>query len=67
MKKLYTCTDLQKIIGCSGKTIRHWAEILFEREYPCWLFTEEQIEILKEKIQHRPGRPGKTRSIRLQN
>ena len=37
---MYTCKQVAKKFDCSGKTIRKWAGILFEREYPCWLFSE---------------------------
>jgi len=54
---MYTCKEAAEKLGCSGKTIRKWAGILFERKYPCWLFSETQIEELKENIQPTRGRP----------
>jgi uncharacterized protein YjcR len=52
-----TCKQVSEKLNCSGKTIRKWAGILFKRNYPCWLFSEKQIEILKTHIHNKPGRP----------
>jgi len=53
----YTCKQVAKMLNCSGKTVRKWAGILFEKQFYMWLFSPEQIEELRQHIHDGGGRP----------